>query len=138
MEALYTCIPHHLGLEAVNYYLEEDSTLPPITTSIHYGIITTFQECWHTCRHFWMSESMPPPRFLSSSGQHTTVPLKKVSKWMVFWPTKVPNDHLGPLGLFDQYLVKNHYSTLFNGFWVAWLIHVAEAAYSLRLCRPTK
>ncbi|XP_040176531.1 transmembrane protein 254 [Rana temporaria] len=54
--------------------------------------------------------------------------------WTVFWPTKVPYEHLGPLGSFVQYLVKNHYSTLFNGFWVAWLIHVAEAAYSLRLC----
>ncbi|KAM5141098.1 transmembrane protein 254 isoform 1-T1 [Mantella aurantiaca] len=54
--------------------------------------------------------------------------------WTVFWPTKVPYEQLGPLGSLVQYLVKNHYSTLFNGFWVGWLVHVAEAAYSLRLC----
>ncbi|XP_072280327.1 transmembrane protein 254 [Pyxicephalus adspersus] len=54
--------------------------------------------------------------------------------WTVFWPAKVPYEQLGPLGSFVQYLVKNHYSTLFNGFWVAWLVHFAEAAYSLRLC----
>ncbi|KAM5141099.1 transmembrane protein 254 isoform 2-T2 [Mantella aurantiaca] len=35
--------------------------------------------------------------------------------WTVFWPTKVPYEQLGPLGSLVQYLVKNHYSTLFNG-----------------------
>ncbi|KAM9324169.1 transmembrane protein 254 [Gastrophryne carolinensis] len=54
--------------------------------------------------------------------------------WTVFWPTQVPYERLGPLGSFAQYLVKNHYSSMFYGFWAACLIHVAEAAISLRLC----
>ncbi|XP_068111571.1 transmembrane protein 254 [Hyperolius riggenbachi] len=55
--------------------------------------------------------------------------------WTVFWPSHVPYEQLGPVGSFVEYLVKNHYSQLFYWFWIAWLIHVGEAAYSLHLCR---
>ncbi|XP_075073236.1 transmembrane protein 254 isoform X1 [Mixophyes fleayi] len=54
--------------------------------------------------------------------------------WTVFWPTQVPYEHLGPLGSIAQYMVKNHYSALYYGFWLAWAVHVAEALYSLQLC----
>ncbi|XP_069835374.1 transmembrane protein 254 isoform X1 [Dendropsophus ebraccatus] len=54
--------------------------------------------------------------------------------WTVFWPTQVPYEQLGPLGSLAQYMVKNHYSLLYYGFWAAWAVHFAEAFYSLRLC----
>ncbi|KAG8552554.1 hypothetical protein GDO81_004579 [Engystomops pustulosus] len=54
--------------------------------------------------------------------------------WTVFWPTLVPYEQLGPLGSLAQYMVKNHYSVLYNGYWIAWAIHAAEALYSFRLC----
>ncbi|KAM3913623.1 transmembrane protein 254 [Leptodactylus fuscus] len=55
--------------------------------------------------------------------------------WTVFWPTTVPYEQLGPLGSFTQYMVKNHYSGLYYGFWVAWTLHVLEALYGVRLLR---
>ncbi|XP_056387370.1 transmembrane protein 254 isoform X1 [Hyla sarda] len=54
--------------------------------------------------------------------------------WTVFWPTQVPYEQLGPIGSFAQYMVKNHYGTLYNGFWLAWAVHAAEALYTVRLC----
>ncbi|KAG9469031.1 transmembrane protein 254 [Eleutherodactylus coqui] len=54
--------------------------------------------------------------------------------WILFWPAHVPYEQLGPLGSLAHYLVKNHYTTLYHGFWIAWALHLAEALYSLRLC----
>ncbi|KAM4704113.1 transmembrane protein 254 isoform 1-T1 [Rhinophrynus dorsalis] len=54
--------------------------------------------------------------------------------WTVFWPTQVPYEHLGPLGSFAQYLVKNHHTVMYNGFWCAWAVHILEALYSAHLC----
>ncbi|XP_044518724.1 transmembrane protein 254 isoform X2 [Gracilinanus agilis] len=60
-----------------------------------------------------------------SFGYHT---------WVVFWPQSIPYQKLGPLGLFTQYLVDNHLVLLRNGYWLAWLIHVAESIYAMILC----
>ncbi|XP_075466524.1 transmembrane protein 254 [Ascaphus truei] len=55
--------------------------------------------------------------------------------WTVFWPTQVPYRQLGPVGSLAQYMVTNHYSVLYYGFWLAWVVHVLEAVYAVRLCR---
>ncbi|KAG8434993.1 hypothetical protein GDO86_013086 [Hymenochirus boettgeri] len=55
--------------------------------------------------------------------------------WTVFWPASVPYGHLGPLGSLAQYLVKNHYSLMYYGFWCSWAVHILEALYSAWLCR---
>ncbi|KAJ1142346.1 hypothetical protein NDU88_008672 [Pleurodeles waltl] len=52
----------------------------------------------------------------------------------VFWPEHVPYQHLGPLGSFVKYLVRNHYPWLYYGFWAAWAVHVLESLYAIRLC----
>ncbi|XP_053547632.1 transmembrane protein 254 [Bombina bombina] len=54
--------------------------------------------------------------------------------WTVFWPKNVPYQQLGPVGSLALYMVENHYSSLYYGFWAAWTVHVLEASYSLRLC----
>ncbi|XP_053306064.1 transmembrane protein 254 [Spea bombifrons] len=54
--------------------------------------------------------------------------------WTVFFPEQIPYEKLGPFGSFVQYLVKNHYGVMYHGFWVAWIIHLLEALYSMRLC----
>ncbi|XP_064418595.1 transmembrane protein 254 [Latimeria chalumnae] len=54
--------------------------------------------------------------------------------WTVLWPTQVPLEKLGPFGTITKYLVDNHYTLLYYGFWLAWAIHVAEALYSLKVC----
>ncbi|XP_016020482.2 transmembrane protein 254 isoform X2 [Rousettus aegyptiacus] len=55
--------------------------------------------------------------------------------WVVFWPQSIPYQSLGLLGSFTQYLVDHHHTVLRNGYWLAWLIHVGEALYSMVLCR---
>ncbi|KAM8923866.1 transmembrane protein 254 [Pelodytes ibericus] len=52
----------------------------------------------------------------------------------VFLPEHVPYDKLGPVGSFSNYMVKNHHSLLYYGYWWAWTVHVVEALYSMRLC----
>lgn len=52
----------------------------------------------------------------------------------VFWPEQIPFDMLGPLGSLSKYLLENHYPLLYTGWWMAWLVHVAEALYSLKVC----
>uniref|UniRef100_A0A8C3X0M6 Transmembrane protein 254 n=1 Tax=Catagonus wagneri TaxID=51154 RepID=A0A8C3X0M6_9CETA len=55
--------------------------------------------------------------------------------WMVFWPESIPYQSLGPLGPFTRYLLDNHHTLLHNGYWLAWLIHVAETLYAMVLCK---
>ncbi|XP_015279072.1 PREDICTED: transmembrane protein 254-like [Gekko japonicus] len=55
--------------------------------------------------------------------------------WAVFSPATVPYDSLGPLGTFTRYLVENHKASLNVGYAVAWIVHVAETIYALKLCR---
>eukprot|EP00079_Xenopus_tropicalis_P037090 XP_017950861.1 PREDICTED: transmembrane protein 254 isoform X1 [Xenopus tropicalis] len=56
-------------------------------------------------------------------------------QWTVFWPATVPYKILGPLGSFAAYMVKNHPTLLYYGFWGAWIVHLLEAVYSAWLCR---
>uniref|UniRef100_A0A8D0HC33 Transmembrane protein 254 n=1 Tax=Sphenodon punctatus TaxID=8508 RepID=A0A8D0HC33_SPHPU len=61
----------------------------------------------------------------------------------MFWKNKIggdkeetlPYDRLGQFGRFTKYLVDHHYKLLKNGFWLAWGLHVAEALYSVKLCK---
>ncbi|XP_006887529.1 PREDICTED: transmembrane protein 254-like [Elephantulus edwardii] len=55
--------------------------------------------------------------------------------WVVFWPQSIPYQSLGPLGPFTQYLVDHHQTLMYNGYWLAWLIHVGESLYALVLCK---
>uniref|UniRef100_A0A8D0HCT4 Transmembrane protein 254 n=1 Tax=Sphenodon punctatus TaxID=8508 RepID=A0A8D0HCT4_SPHPU len=55
--------------------------------------------------------------------------------WVVISPERVPYDRLGQFGRFTKYLVDHHYKLLKNGFWLAWGLHVAEALYSVKLCK---
>ncbi|KAK1166558.1 transmembrane protein 254-like isoform X1 [Acipenser oxyrinchus oxyrinchus] len=55
--------------------------------------------------------------------------------WAVFWPQQVPYEALGPIGAFSKHMVEHHSPLLYYGWWFAWSIHVAEAVYSLKLCR---
>ncbi|XP_044880257.1 transmembrane protein 254 isoform X2 [Mauremys mutica] len=55
--------------------------------------------------------------------------------WTVFLPSTIPYENLGQLGHFTKYLVDNHPKLLYNGFWLAWGIHIAEALYSIKLCK---
>ncbi|CAM4705052.1 unnamed protein product [Lepidochelys kempii] len=58
--------------------------------------------------------------------------------WAVFLPSTIPYENLGQLGHFTKYLVDNHPKLLYNGFWLAWGIHIAEALYSIKLCKRPK
>nr|XP_006114472.1 transmembrane protein 254 [Pelodiscus sinensis] len=60
---------------------------------------------------------------------------EKVACWAVFLPSTIPYHNLGPLGHLTKYLVDNHPKLLYNGFWLAWGIHIAEALYSIKLCK---
>ncbi|XP_061086397.1 transmembrane protein 254-like [Conger conger] len=40
---------------------------------------------------------------------------------------------LGPLGFLSKYIREHHHSLMYNGWWLALMIHVAEALYSLKL-----
>uniref|UniRef100_A0A674IH90 Transmembrane protein 254 n=1 Tax=Terrapene triunguis TaxID=2587831 RepID=A0A674IH90_9SAUR len=51
--------------------------------------------------------------------------------WAVFLPSTIPYENLGPFGHFTKYLVDNHPKL----FWLAWGIHIAEALYSIKLCK---
>ncbi|XP_048843698.1 transmembrane protein 254 [Brienomyrus brachyistius] len=55
--------------------------------------------------------------------------------WIVFWPDQVPYASMGPLGSFFQYLVKQHFTAMYYGWWLVWMIHISEAFYSQKLCR---
>uniref|UniRef100_A0A8D0HAB5 Transmembrane protein 254 n=1 Tax=Sphenodon punctatus TaxID=8508 RepID=A0A8D0HAB5_SPHPU len=63
------------------------------------------------------------------------VPFSKLLLWVVISPERVPYDRLGQFGRFTKYLVDHHYKLLKNGFWLAWGLHVAEALYSVKLCK---
>ncbi|XP_072138101.1 transmembrane protein 254 isoform X1 [Mobula birostris] len=52
----------------------------------------------------------------------------------VFWPESIPYKELGTLGNFFKYLVDQYHPHLCVGYWVAWLVHFAEALYSIKLC----
>ncbi|KAG9344383.1 hypothetical protein JZ751_011052 [Albula glossodonta] len=52
----------------------------------------------------------------------------------VFWPEQLPYDKLGPLGSLSRYLVEHHHPLMYTGWWLAWLVHVGEALYSLKVC----
>ncbi|XP_072534356.1 transmembrane protein 254 [Salminus brasiliensis] len=54
--------------------------------------------------------------------------------WTVFWPQQIPYDSLGPLGALSKYLVNEHYSILYKGWWAAWAIHTIEALVALKVC----
>ncbi|CAB1312482.1 unnamed protein product [Coregonus sp. 'balchen'] len=54
--------------------------------------------------------------------------------WTVFWPQQVPYDNLGPLGTLSRYLVDNHHSLMYKGWWAAWVVHVAEALVAMKVC----
>ncbi|KAL2083555.1 hypothetical protein ACEWY4_021328 [Coilia grayii] len=53
---------------------------------------------------------------------------------VVFWSEAVPCDRLGPLGSLTKYLVDNHSSLLYNGWWLAWVIHLIEALVAMKIC----
>ncbi|KAJ7324388.1 hypothetical protein JRQ81_017408 [Phrynocephalus forsythii] len=55
--------------------------------------------------------------------------------WVVFAPTTIPYNWLGPLGHFTKYLVENHSLLLKNGYLLAWLVHIGEALYALKICK---
>nr|XP_051695524.1 transmembrane protein 254 isoform X2 [Oryctolagus cuniculus] len=55
--------------------------------------------------------------------------------WVVLWPHSIPYESLGLLGSFTQYLVDHHHTLLHNGYWFAWMIHVAESLYAMVLCK---
>uniref|UniRef100_UPI00398F3321 transmembrane protein 254 n=1 Tax=Pristiophorus japonicus TaxID=55135 RepID=UPI00398F3321 len=53
---------------------------------------------------------------------------------LTFWPQSVPYKSLGPLGRFSKYLVENYNPYLYICYWMAWVIHLAETLYSIKLC----
>ncbi|KAL8186759.1 UNVERIFIED_CONTAM: hypothetical protein K2H54_007597 [Gekko kuhli] len=55
--------------------------------------------------------------------------------WAVFSPATVPYDSLGPLGAFTRCVVENHKALLNTGYATAWLSHIIETIYALKLCR---
>ncbi|XP_033004625.1 transmembrane protein 254 [Lacerta agilis] len=55
--------------------------------------------------------------------------------WAVLSPSTIPYDYLGPLGTFTKYLVENHKPVFNMGYLTAWLIHIGEALYALKLCK---
>ncbi|XP_063047998.1 transmembrane protein 254 [Engraulis encrasicolus] len=54
--------------------------------------------------------------------------------WVVFSSETVPCDLLGPLGSLTKYLVDNHSSLIYNGWWLAWAIHLFEALVAMKIC----
>ncbi|XP_077585254.1 transmembrane protein 254 [Stigmatopora nigra] len=54
---------------------------------------------------------------------------------IVFVPEVIPCHLMGPFGAFCKYLVDNHASTLYKGWWATVAIHVGEALVSLKVCR---
>ncbi|XP_069741837.1 transmembrane protein 254 isoform X2 [Narcine bancroftii] len=54
---------------------------------------------------------------------------------LVFWPQSIPYKSLGLWGNFSKNLVDKYHPHLYGGYWLAWLVHVAEALYSIKLCR---
>ncbi|XP_062850895.1 transmembrane protein 254 [Trichomycterus rosablanca] len=54
--------------------------------------------------------------------------------WAVFWPQQIPYDSLGPLGALTKYLVKEYYTFMYKGWWMAWTVHAVEALVALKLC----
>nr|XP_051687345.1 transmembrane protein 254 isoform X1 [Oryctolagus cuniculus] len=62
-------------------------------------------------------------------------PSDPLSPWVVLWPQSIPYESLGLLGSFTQSLVDHHHTLLHNGYWFAWMIHVAESLYAMVLCK---
>nr|AAH53219.1 Zgc:64043 [Danio rerio]AAI65899.1 Zgc:64043 protein [Danio rerio] len=54
--------------------------------------------------------------------------------WTVFWPRDVPYGSLGPLGALANYMVEQHYTVMYYGWFFTWLIHLCEAMFALKLC----
>nr|XP_020658178.1 transmembrane protein 254-like [Pogona vitticeps] len=85
----------------------------------------------------------PPPKPLLSKEIHWLQPGKKdpfltnpqQASWAVFAPTTIPYNCLGSLGSFTKSLVENHSLLLKTGYLIAWLIHIGEAFYALKLCK---
>ncbi|XP_078459614.1 transmembrane protein 254 [Lampetra planeri] len=57
-------------------------------------------------------------------GLYTTV---------VLAPKSIPYESLGFFGSFLQYLTVNHYSKLYFGYYLTWIIHGVEALYTYKL-----
>ncbi|XP_053165710.1 transmembrane protein 254 [Hemicordylus capensis] len=55
--------------------------------------------------------------------------------WAVISPSSFPYDLLGPVGTATKYVVENHNAYFRGGYWLAWLIHLGEALYALKLCK---
>ncbi|XP_062987746.1 transmembrane protein 254 [Elgaria multicarinata webbii] len=55
--------------------------------------------------------------------------------WAVISPSTIPYDYLGPLATLTKYLVKNHNIVFQLGYVIAWMVHVWEAFYALKLCK---
>ncbi|XP_051897520.1 transmembrane protein 254 [Pristis pectinata] len=53
---------------------------------------------------------------------------------LMFWPQTIPYKSLGLWGNFSKYLVDKYHPHLYIGYWLAWLVHIAEALYSVKLC----
>ncbi|XP_077438195.1 transmembrane protein 254 [Vanacampus margaritifer] len=53
---------------------------------------------------------------------------------IVFAPQLIPYHLLGPFGTFCRYLVDNHASGLYKGWWATCAIHVVEALVTLKVC----
>ncbi|XP_054655119.1 transmembrane protein 254 [Dunckerocampus dactyliophorus] len=53
---------------------------------------------------------------------------------IVFAPEKIPYHLLGQFGTFCKYLVNNHASIMYKGWWATVAIHVVEALVALKLC----
>ncbi|XP_051935790.1 transmembrane protein 254 [Hippocampus zosterae] len=53
---------------------------------------------------------------------------------IVFAPEIIPYHLLGPFGTFCRYLVDNHASVLYKGWWATCAIHLVEALVSLKVC----
>uniref|UniRef100_A0A8C2HL22 Transmembrane protein 254 n=1 Tax=Cyprinus carpio TaxID=7962 RepID=A0A8C2HL22_CYPCA len=54
--------------------------------------------------------------------------------WTVFWPRDVPYSSLGPLGALAKHFVDYHYPAMYYGWFLAWVIHLSEALFALKLC----
>nr|XP_055025682.1 transmembrane protein 254 [Misgurnus anguillicaudatus] len=54
--------------------------------------------------------------------------------WVVFWPQDVPYDSLGPLGALAKHFVDYHYSVIYYGWFLTWVVHLFEACFALKVC----
>uniref|UniRef100_A0A1X7VQ93 Transmembrane protein 254 n=1 Tax=Amphimedon queenslandica TaxID=400682 RepID=A0A1X7VQ93_AMPQE len=54
---------------------------------------------------------------------------------VVFNPSVIPYDSLGPFGSFLHYLAYSQHRMMLIGYCIAWLVHAGEAAYAFILTR---